>query len=44
MEIKATTAALKNELNYSPVSEGNTCIAEPNLEALLLIWFSKGLA
>ena len=33
MEIKtATTTALKNELKYSPMSEGNTSIAEPNLE------------
>ena len=37
MEIKATTTtALENELKYSPISEGNTCIAEPNLEVLLL--------
>ena len=39
----STTAAIKNELKYSPMSEGNTCIAEPNLEVLPLIWFSKGL-
>ena len=26
-----------NELKYFPMSEGNTCIAEPNLEALPLI-------
>ena len=25
------------------MSEGNTCIAELNLEVLPLIWFSKGL-
>ena len=25
---------LKNELKYCPVPEGNTCIAEPNLEVL----------
>ena len=28
---KPTAAALKNELKYSPMSEGNFCIAEPNL-------------
>ena len=44
IEIKtATTAVIKNELKYFPVSEGNTCIAEPNLEVLPLIWLSKGL-
>ena len=31
-----TTTGLKNELKYSPMSEGNTCIAEPNLEVLPL--------
>ena len=37
MEIKATTTtASKNELKYSPMSEGNTCIADPNLEVLPL--------
>ena len=40
--MKTTTTALKNELKYSPVSEGNTCIVEPKLEMLPLIWFSKG--
>ena len=36
-EIKTTTTpAIKNELKYSPMSEGNTCIAEPNLEVLPL--------
>ena len=45
IEIKTTTttAVIKNELKYFPVSEGNTCIAEPNLEVLPLIWFSKDL-
>ena len=44
IEIKtAATVAIKNELKYFPMSEGNTCIAEPNLEVLPLIWFSKGL-
>ena len=38
-----TTAVIKNELKYFPMSEGNTCIAEPNLEVLPLIWFSRGL-
>ena len=43
IEIKTTTTtALKNELTYSPVSGGNTCIGELKLEVLLLIWFSKG--
>ena len=39
MKIKIKTTArtgLKNELKYSPISEGNTCIAEPNLEVLRL--------
>ena len=44
IEIEATTTAvIKTELKYFPMSEGNTCIAEPNLEVLPLIWFSKGL-
>ena len=30
-----TTTALTNKLKYYPISQGNTCIAEPNLEALL---------
>ena len=38
-----TTAVIKNELKCFPVSEGNTCIAEPNLEILPLTWFSEGL-
>ena len=43
-EIKTTTAAvIKNELKYFSMSEGNTCIAEPNLEVLPLTGFSKGL-
>ena len=38
IEIKATTTAvIKNELKHFPRSEGNTCIAEPNLEVLPLI-------
>ena len=38
IEIKTTiTATLKNELKYSPMSEGNNCIAELNQEALPLI-------
>ena len=37
IEIKRTTTTVtKNELIYSPMSEGNTCIAEPNLEILPL--------
>ena len=44
IEIKTTTTAvIKNELKYFPMSEDNTCIAEPNLKVLPLIWFSKGL-
>ena len=36
-EIKATTTTvIKNELKYSSISEGNICIAEPNLEVLPL--------
>ena len=31
-----TTIALKNAFKYSPKSEGNTCIAQPNLQALPL--------
>ena len=35
IEIKTTTAAvIKNELKYFQMSEGNTCVAEPNLEVL----------
>ena len=42
--IKTTTPAeIKNQLKYFPMSEGNTCIAELNLEVLPLLWFSKGL-
>ena len=34
IEIKGTTTTvIKNELKYSLMSEGNTCIAKPNLEA-----------
>ena len=37
MKIKTTTTTrLINELKYSSMSEGNTCIAEPNLEVLPL--------
>ena len=37
MEIETTaTTALKNEVKYSPMSEGNTCIAEPKLQILPL--------
>ena len=41
---KHTITAIKNELKYNPMSEGNICIAEPNLEVLLLRQFSKGPA
>ena len=44
IEIKTTTTTvIKNKLKYFPMSEGNTCIVEPSLEVLTLIWFSKGL-
>ena len=36
IRIKTRTIGLKNELKYSPMSEGNTCIAESKLEILLL--------
>ena len=36
IKIKTTTMGLKNELKYCPVPEGNTCIAEPNLEVFPL--------
>ena len=36
MKIKTATIGLKNELKYSLMSEGNTCIAELNLEVLPL--------
>ena len=31
-----TTTGLKNELKYCPMSESNTCIAQPNLKVLPL--------
>ena len=38
IEIKATAiAVIKNELKYFRMSEGSTCIAERNLEVILLI-------
>ena len=45
IEIKTTTTAvIKNELNFFlMLEEGNTCVAEPNMELLPLIWFSKVL-
>ena len=44
IKIKTTaTAVIKNDLKYFVMSEGNTCVAEPNLKVLPLIWFSKGL-
>ena len=37
IEIKTTTTTvIKNKLEYSPMSEGNKCIAKPNLQILLL--------
>ena len=38
-----TTAIIKNELKYFTMSEGNTCIAEPNLEVLPILRLSKRL-
>ena len=39
IEMKTTiTTALKNKLEYSAMSVGDTCIVDPNLEVL-----SKGL-
>ena len=43
IEIKAaitTTTVTKNELKYSPISEGNFCMAESNLDVLPLRWLS----
>ena len=34
--IKTTTTIIKLSLKHSLMSEGNTCIAEPNLEVLPL--------
>ena len=35
IEVKTTTTtATKNELKYYPMPEGNSCVAEPNLEEL----------
>ena len=36
IKVKTTITGLKNELKYSPMSESNTCIVEPNLEILPL--------
>ena len=37
VKIKTTAATwLKNALKYSQLSEGDTCVAEPNLEVLPL--------
>ena len=37
IQIKKTTATvIKNDLKYTKMSEGNTCIAKPNLEVLPL--------
>ena len=38
IEIRTTAAAvIKNELKYFLMSEGNTCIAEPNLEVCITL-------
>ena len=37
IDIKTTTTTvIKNELKYSPMSEGNTCNAKPNLGVITL--------
>ena len=36
IKTKTITIRLKNELKYFPMSDGITCIAEPNLEVLPL--------
>ena len=33
---KTTTTVMENDLKYTKISEGNTCIAKPNLEVLTL--------
>ena len=33
---KTTATVIKNDLKYTEISEGNTCIAKPNLEVLPL--------
>ena len=44
MKLEATTTTvIKNELKYSPMSIGNACVAEPNLDVLSLREFSKEL-
>ena len=44
MKIKTTTTlVIKYESKHSPMSEGNTCRALPNLEVLTLTRLSKGL-
>ena len=44
MKLEATTTTvIKNELKYSPMSKGNACVAEPNLDVLSLREFSKEL-
>lgn len=40
VKVKATTTTIiKSESKYSLMSEDKTCIAEPDLEALLLTYF-----
>ena len=44
INIKATTTTgLKSELKYSPMSDGNTCIEQPNLEVSPLRIIQCGL-
>ena len=43
IDIKTTTTTvIKNELKYSPMSEGNTCNAKPNLGVLPFTLYSMG--
>ena len=37
--VRTTTTVIKNDLKYTPMAEGNTCIAEPNLKVLPLRYF-----
>ena len=42
-KVVSNKVVIKNELEYIPMSECNTCIAEPDLKLLTIISFSKGL-
>ena len=36
-KIRSTTTVIKNELKYTPMSEGHTGIAYPNLQVLITL-------